>query len=184
METGELEWLMRDEPQFIGVFAADTLPKPERLAMLATAPYCAIVNTDPMRRPGEHWLALFFTSPFSFEFFDSYALPLQLYISISRVLLSGGAAECTHSMPFAIQHPNSDFCGHYCVYFLKQRLSSQQSFKQFHNSFSTTNLRANDKLVSRILCTHFNYCARSPQCCATVGRFKQQTCQCRLKFII
>ena len=43
---------MRKYPNFLGVFAADTLPH------IIKIPCGLIINTDPQQHPGTHWIAI------------------------------------------------------------------------------------------------------------------------------
>ena len=54
---------------FVGVFAADELPK------LNTFPCGFVANTDPSTEPGTRWVAFYFPSREKGEFFDSYGYP-------------------------------------------------------------------------------------------------------------
>ena len=73
--TDQLEALARQEetlaPSFVGVSAANTLPKTPRYLK----PQAYIVNTDPHPQPGRHWIALW-TEKGVFQVMDSYGLPL------------------------------------------------------------------------------------------------------------
>ena len=60
---------------FVGVFASDHLPtSPHR-----QGPQAYVVNTDPHRRPGQHWLALWTPGDDTCEIMDSFGLPLERY---------------------------------------------------------------------------------------------------------
>lgn len=77
--TEQLAYLAKQDaclaPIFEGVFAADELPhSPEKSKARAY-----IVNTDPIKKPGSHWLAIF-TKNYKCEVFDSYGLPFTRYI--------------------------------------------------------------------------------------------------------
>ena len=58
---------------FVGVFAADELPK------LNTFPCGFVANTDPSTEPGTLWVAFYFPSREKGEFFDSYGYPPEYY---------------------------------------------------------------------------------------------------------
>ena len=49
MNTVEIEWALRSCSEFDGVFAVDELPENPRLL---------VVNTDPINRPGRHWVCI------------------------------------------------------------------------------------------------------------------------------
>jgi len=52
---------------FKGVFPSDRLPK-----TILKYPALIIANTDTSDQPGTHWIAFYFDSRRSAEFFDSY----------------------------------------------------------------------------------------------------------------
>ena len=98
---------------FLGVFALDQLPTPTQF------PACFVANTDPIALPGTHWVAFYYDSPTSLEFFDSYGEPPELYdFPISPKITS----LTLNSYP--IQSLRTSVCGQFCVYFLFQRARS------------------------------------------------------------
>ena len=68
------ERLCRDE--FVGVFAADTIPQKEY-------PGAYIVNTDRSGEPGQHWVAFYCETPGILEAFDSFGKNPGDYITNS-----------------------------------------------------------------------------------------------------
>ena len=65
------------EIKFLGVFAFDLIP----LASLMSSdsfPRCCIINTDPIGKPGQHWVA-FYRENSGLEFFDSYGNSPETY---------------------------------------------------------------------------------------------------------
>lgn len=92
---------------FLGVFSSDTHPK------LIDYPCCYVANTDPQHKPGTHWLAFYYSSPDSLDFFDSYGVPPRIYSVSAPTYLE------TNSHSFQGLH--TDVCGHYCIYFLFHR---------------------------------------------------------------
>lgn len=50
----------------LGVFPSDRIP-----TQIQTFPCGFILNTDPQNRPGNHWVAVYITSPGKGEFFYS-----------------------------------------------------------------------------------------------------------------
>ena len=112
MKTKQLEQALlyhRDtRHMFMGVYPSDRLPhiipKNKTLALIA--------NTDPSHKPGQHWVAFFFTKS-TVYFFDSYGRSpakspfrrLMKYRKHKRVFerrLQGDGRTC----------------GYYCLYFI------------------------------------------------------------------
>lgn len=115
---------------FIGVFAADTIPKPST--------GCYIFNTDPIAKPGTHWQARFIESDGTIEHFDSYGRP------------SKAASYNTKR----IQGPLSSACGQYCLYYLCHKVRGRR-MKEIMNDFSADYV-LNDLSVTEFINRHFN----------------------------
>ena len=77
-DTRELRKACQDDDAiskyFWDVFGAD-----EGACQPTEFPKCAIWNTDPIRLPGQHWIAVFWLSQDHGEFFDSYARAPSFY---------------------------------------------------------------------------------------------------------
>lgn len=139
MNTQQINSFLCDLPQFAGTFAADALPAPNggrhrRLPMLL------VVNTDPRREPGTHWVAVMLKRDGTAECFDSLALS-SLPESVERYLHEA----CTFLVrnTVALQHPLAVSCGLYCCVFLRQRAAGH-TFKTFLRQFSTDTERNED----------------------------------------
>ena len=67
----QLNTLQIDEklqiPGFLGTFACDEIPKKPR----KDANFSLVVNVDPAKEPGSHWIAIIFTGNVLY-FMDSY----------------------------------------------------------------------------------------------------------------
>lgn len=114
MNTSEIDCVMRrllanNRVTFLGVFAADMVPK---YRSNDSYPLCFIVNTDPVNKPGEHWVAVYADSKSSVEFFDSYGLPVTAYPHIR------GLQNTRSYNTVSLQSLLSQTCGHFCIYFL------------------------------------------------------------------
>lgn len=116
-------------PYFAGVYASDRLPQ--------HVPFypCAMVwNTDPARRPGQHWVAVYIETPGGdIDYFDSYGLP-PLLPSFQRFIFTNLNLEIGrqqrqrrqrglyyHFNPVTFQGMDTSVCGHYCLFFLLLR---------------------------------------------------------------
>lgn len=128
-------------PLFWDVFGADEIP-----CGAPSYPKCAIANTDPIRRPGQHWVAVYWDAPEQGEFFDSYAMTPSTYYQ--------GGWQCFDPMeknPYPIQQWSSDVCGDYCLYYLYHRCRGK-SLREIVKPFSPTDLQYNDMaVVERVL---------------------------------
>jgi len=123
MNTVELECLIQcalsrvhAQVCFLGVFAKDTIP---HLSETLHYPVCFVVNSDPSNLPGTHWLAFYFISSSTCEFFDSYGLPPSFY---HFNFLAHSNISCEYNK-LVLQAFDSQVCGHYCAFFTIQRNS-------------------------------------------------------------
>lgn len=113
---------------FLGVFARDELPKHP------SYPSCFIFNTHPRSKPGEHWLALFYSENGFCQFFDSYGYPPSFY-RLETYLTNTSTGWNYNARRL---QGNSDFCGIYSILFLlyKSRNKTMQFFKEFYLNYS------------------------------------------------
>ena len=118
MNTSQLQCIISCDPvlhkQTVGVFAADQLP-----CVLPNMACGFIANTDVSSRPGQHWLA-FFISDNTVECFDSYGQDPGVYNSLFSLWLRRHA-KTVRVNRHRLQSENSNVCGLYCLYFLRQR---------------------------------------------------------------
>ena len=72
MNTIQLDQVLMKDPftkgSFAGVYAYDQLSSIE----INKNPKSFVVNTDPTKLPGTHWIAIYFNEQMKGEFFDSY----------------------------------------------------------------------------------------------------------------
>jgi len=100
---------------FKGVYSRDTLPK---ITSEQKYPFGLIVNTDRARDPGEHWLAIWAESPDKATFFDSFGKPALFYGMEIDDFLSKHFTQPFDFNNIQLQHPSSDMCGMFCIFFL------------------------------------------------------------------
>lgn len=115
---------------FEGVYSINKLP-----FAIPHYPFFMIVNTQAHNLPGAHWITVFIDKNRRGEIFDSLALPLQQ--SLMRWM-----NQFTHTMTrnrLTFQHPLSDTCGAFAVYFVMHRLHSPVTF--------SSSIYVNEKLV-------------------------------------
>lgn len=129
---------------FQGVFPADQLPR--HPSHTTRAAY--IVNTDPAGEPGQHWLALW-TEKNECEVFDSYGLPLHVYMNPDLHAWWAQWKYLTRSDQ-TIQALDSQTCGHYVLMFLKAKARGC-TFQEFLSRWNGYNLVINDRRVAQDL---------------------------------
>ena len=107
-------------PSFRGVFLLDTLPrKPNKKE-------CGIVNLDKSGGPGRHWVA-WYKNGTTKIYFDSYGV--QPPIEVVEYLKSP-----IHYNTDQVQPVGEVFCGHLCLYVLKE-LNMGHEFQSVLNNF-------------------------------------------------
>ena len=105
---------------FRGVFLLDTLPKKP------SKKECGIVNFDKSGGPGTHWVAWYKNGKTKI-YFDSYGV--QSPTEVIQYLKSP-----IHYNTDKVQPVGQVFCGHLCLYVLKE-LSIGNSFQDILNKF-------------------------------------------------
>ena len=111
---------------FYGVFAIDQLQR-EAAEMIqrdnSQRDACLIVNTHPINKEGEHWLAVYFyqrRSPLTFMYsvsFDSFGFPLHLMNASLCKFIQHHSYNSTYNT-YLIQPLDSTTCGQFCVFFI------------------------------------------------------------------
>ena len=114
MEAAELESYLAREGLRHRVTSADLLPSAVK------RPEGLIVNTDPARRPGTHWVAFYLPGRGPVEFFDSMGFPPEHYHPSFRNFLILHGPEYLHNSG-RIQDYGSAVCGAYCLDYLTRR---------------------------------------------------------------
>lgn len=144
--------------KFLGVFPRDLMPKPRDLKVFPT---CFVINSDPAREPGSHWIAIYYENPESCEFYDSYGYDYKMY-----GITSNSLPPHVISNTKQVQCFSSTVCGQHCIYYLYKRCLGLSMF-QILRRFSLTNHRGNDLFVAHFVNKHsrkqisFHVCSNS-----------------------
>lgn len=130
---------------FRGVFPCDKLPK----NISRGCEHSLIVNLDKASQEGSHWVAIYI-SPFQKAvYFDSYGFkPLRREITTFLEINSIGIQYNEVSL----QHPLSDACGLYCIYFI-ERLCRGDSLVRMRSIFRPGDFLYNDTKIYSIFKT-------------------------------
>jgi hypothetical protein len=142
MNTRELYSCLRNVQGFLGVFAADRLPKLSNTC-------CLVANTDPSESPGQHWVCFSCVNG-NLYMFDSYGNPPMYYDTFAYFLKN---KTCAFSNK-CIQSDITNVCGNYCVYFLT-KINEGNSPHQISETFGP-NLIENDSFIAHWLGQKFN----------------------------
>jgi hypothetical protein len=110
-------------------------------------PAALVVNNQPAKQKGEHWVGLFVpkrNSPVTF--FCSYGLDIESYSHhFSNFVKKNGFVQIKKRL----QDFKSSTCGHYCIYFLYKLMKGcklQIIYRRFSNNY-----KRNDFIVSRFV---------------------------------
>lgn len=129
---------------FFGVFACDTLPikipKVNRHLLI-------ICNTDKSSGPGQHWVAIHFSSENVATYFDSFGMYPQNPYILNFMKRNSNKITFNSRM---VQSVFSKYCGHFCALFLYFMVKGK-SIKNFVNMFKQKNLKDNDKEVQKLI---------------------------------
>ena len=116
MKSSDIAYILKNVATFGGVLAIDQL-------QWLRKGKCFVVNTMPSHHPGRHWIVIDWINSVPF-LFDSFGKPPSYY---------GLPRHWSYSNTI-LQHPNSDTCGLYCIYYIVQRnkkITARQIVKPF-----------------------------------------------------
>jgi len=127
---------------FLGVFPADGLSSMPKKKM-----FCLIFNTDLMKNPGKHFVAIHVTSD-KVHYFDSFGNP-NIQKNISDFIVKTKRKCFMHCE--VIQDKRSNFCGYYALAFLIWMKTGRRSYDFYNLFYSNVNLQKNDSLVTQFI---------------------------------
>lgn len=152
MNTNEINTILSCDPRskkfFIGVFAANQLPRTPRKNT-----YAFVLNSDPDTLQGSHWTAVFvqrnrLNEPV-LDFFCSfgrsykeYGFPLKKY------------AKRIRYNTFQFQPNSSDTCGMHCIVFVQSRCIGVP-YNTIINQIYNLNKHRNDQIALINMQLHF-----------------------------
>ena len=131
---------------FLGVFAANMLPR----TIPIKRPLLLVVNTDPISRPGTHWVAICIGRDSVGEYFDSLGQsPPPAFVRFMN-------RHCTRwtTNSKQLQSVISMFCGNYVVYFCYFRnrgYTMQTIVERFSNDTALNDMIAHNFTCSLII---------------------------------
>ena len=134
---------------FLGVFPADELPPATTIAI----PAAFVVNYDPARLPGSHWVSCMISRDYV-TWFDSYGLAPDaddIILGHKTYFRKWLSAVCRRLglknydwNKFDLQAMRGITCGHYALWFLKN--GPKKGWEMFGSD-----LEANDRLIQRLV---------------------------------
>lgn len=142
MNSSEINFILKSLNQtkhiFLGVYACDTLPN-----YVFKKPALLICNTQPIHKPGEHWVAIYISKKKQGEYFDSFGLPPS-----NKYILEFLNRNCSKfsSNKQMIQSLFSNYCGQFCIMFAFFKGLSK-SLKLFLKTFNLKKPYKNNNIV-------------------------------------
>lgn len=134
---------------FLGIFNVDTIRRNIPVNNFL------ICNTDSSSGPGQHWFVLFRYSVSELECFDSLGVGDDRQTFLRSVKFRG--IRELHYNQSPVQLPTSTTCGHFCLFFIFERLHNLDfEFSEFLNELFTENLDQNELIVSEFYRNHYN----------------------------
>jgi hypothetical protein len=143
MNTDQIGRLLRGRCRiFRGVYASDELP----LLSLEDRPIVIIANTDPKRKSGRHWVAMYFGLHSSGEYFDSFGMkPMPIF----QRYMNSNCFNWKYN-EHQLQSVISRFCAHYCIMYCIYKDNGYE-LNAFLKCYSS-DTALNDYLVHKFVC--------------------------------
>lgn len=149
------ETTMRKRAGFSGCFLSDELS-----SMSPEQNKCYIINLASSKKPNEdgsygtHWTAIFNELKNRIIYFDPFGLPPNkdtlAFLKRAKRSKDNKSKEVLYNT-LQIQDMDSEDCGWFCVYILKQLLARRTFLNILMDDFETrVNLFKNDKVVEKI----------------------------------
>lgn len=144
MNTDQLYKVLKERCRktFLGVYAIDQLPR----TLPTKRPLLLVCNTDPIQKPGQHWIAIYIGPNSYGEYFDSLGLTVP---STFKKFLDRYCSRWI-TVDRQLQSVISSFCGHYCVYYCYWR-EKGRDLNKIVNSF-TNDTGLNDFIAHKFSC--------------------------------
>lgn len=137
----DIEYKLKDEPYFIGVFSRDTLPK--KLKENENG----IINLAKEEEPGTHWVCYYNRKDLKYVlYFDSYGLAppeeVKKYLETSGKRIQYNTGE--------IQALGTNLCGVYCIYLIKELNKGRDYYDIIYDKFEPYPTKENEEDIRDI----------------------------------
>jgi hypothetical protein len=139
LSTNEINHLLKNKKDFLGVFPVDRLPY-----LLVPKPTGLIINLDESYKPGSHWVAVYIPKNGPAHYFDPFGAVPGRHVSL---FLDRNSKHGWVFNAAKFQGDLSYLCGYYCVLFIKYA----PNYKAFYEKFKTCNYFENDINVIKLL---------------------------------
>lgn len=159
-----------------GIFPCDKLTD----FVIPSFPCGIVVNFDPAKKPGSHWIGLYFDRFKNVEYFDTYARPINTNKNIFKFIQQNGNKAVKYLTGSSVQDDSSSVCGHYTILFLLCR-AKKISFSCFVNTFSDQSDNGEydsvvKKIVNELISVSVNKTMDPTKVCVTCYCEPSQTC--------
>ena len=130
---------------FLGVYSADTIPKSIRRHKFI------VVNTSDSTEVGSHWYIIYRVDFNTLEIFDSLGIDTSKRIFLKENFNLRGIKSIKFNTT-SVQSNESSTCGHFCVFFIYQRLHNQDlTFHELLNETFEVDCDSNEKNVNNFM---------------------------------
>lgn len=126
---------------YLGTFAVDTIPR------RISPGFCCIVNTDPVREVGSHWVAIYCEKNGRAEYFCSYGREPGIILGKRLASIFPRGYKMNKNR---LQSKITTVCGPYCVYYLHCRTRGK-TLSWVQNKFSKRNYIENDSKIKEFM---------------------------------
>jgi hypothetical protein len=135
MNSIEINKLFKNYKCYVGTYARNMLPT----AFIKQRPFALIMNTDPIEKPGQHWVAVFVDTKNNAEYFDSYGFQ-PLHQDVYNFFENQKINNLLYNTK-QFQGVTATTCGQYCVTFLKLRCQNISFNEIVLLDFNDTNIK-------------------------------------------
>ena len=143
MDTDQINEALANYTFFRGTYPANHIP-----CALPNRDQGFIVNTDPCKAGGQHWVALTILKDGSAEYFDSFGRRI-LNVHIQKYIDEHCTKPpCKRSRKW-LQHPLSDSCGLFCIDYIKHR-SNGMNLESYLDAFQPGDFYGNEARMADI----------------------------------
>ena len=147
-----------------GVFPRDYLSKIRKRIY----PFGIIINTSRASDEdgGTHWVAVWIKNEKDAEFFDSFGKTAIFYGVEIHAMIMRLAPNCEGRYKenyIQLQHPTSDLCGLFCLYYLYHTSRGYVLRRIVFNFTYPKNLKSNDALLRRFAIKKLHSCKNARQ---------------------
>ena len=139
MTTTQITDKLKNITNFIGVYPHDKLPIFDKPINKKSS---FVINLDDSDGPGTHWVAIYGN-----HYFDSFGIAPSTRIKSFMRKIFNLKPNDIHYLSHQIQKMDSNRCGYYCIYFIKQMNNGKTFNDIVLDDFNMTSLDKNENII-------------------------------------